>query len=442
MRSLNDMRQSVIAAALVMTFTAAAHADPVLWVAGDQFDAAAANLGTWYDRSSANNHLTLSQGDGAAVVLSTLNGLPVVRTTADSYDTPGAVQFSTVFTVLNNNQGATFPGSNTAIASPDCCPYIVQSTGGGGSTNLDTSFDTPNGTFFINGTASNNFATLSDHKLVTKTLDSQASQTVRVGWDRNIAGRNWDGDFAEIILFEQTLTVDERTGVNAILGAKYGLSVPAATDAQVYSGFAALGNLVADGSFEQNTSASVHQSQASELGPGNYAGSSFGAADVLVHWDKDGGRNWYQTDNGLDQYPDGDFAMRLDGAFNDGIDDFFQDGIFLMAGFTYELEFAMWGEGSASPQIDVALLGPDTITLFDDETTVGNDGSFEVKSIWFTPDVTGSYRLNFVADSPPNGNQHTWIDAVSITVVPAPAALPAGLTILGLIAARRRRRNA
>lgn len=433
---MKKRNEIISAAVLALSLTAAAQADPVLWVAGDQFDSAVANLTDWYDRSPEANHLSLSQGDGAAVVLSTLNGLPVVRTTADSYDTPGVVQYQTVFAVLNNDQGATFPNFNTAIGGATTPTYTLQ--GSSGSSNLDTTFDSPNGTFYINGTASNSFATLSDHKLVTKTLDSQANQTVRVGWDRNIASRNWDGDFAEIILFDQTLSADARTGVNAILGAKYGLTVPAATGAQVYAGFAALGNLVADGSLEQNTGSAPGNGASSELGASTYAGSAFGNTDVLVHWDKDAARNWYMTDGGADQFPDGDFAMRLDAAPNDGVDNFYQDGIFLMAGFTYELEFAMWGE-NAAPHIDVDLLGPATIALFDNETTVGNDGSFEIKSVVFKPTVTGSYRLNFAADDPANGNQHAWIDDISITIVPAPAALPAGLALLGVIASRRRR---
>jgi len=419
---------------------------PVLWLDADQFTAAQSNIATWPDRSPAGNDVSLSLGDGPDVVLGGLNGKPVVQFSADAMDTPGNVQFEVVFAVLNNTQGANFPNWNTALASSGCCPYTVQ--GKSGTSNLDTQWDSPNGTFYVNGVASTVFGPLADHKLVTKTLDSQADQQVRVGWDRNIGGRNWDGDFAEVIYFETMLTNDEITGINSILADKWGLPPIAATAAQIAAGNAALGigpppppevlgpNLVTDGSFEINTNSTLGNGQGSELGAHNYAGSAWGNADVTTYWDKNN-RVWYVTDNGDVEFPDGDFAYRIDARLDiDGADKLWlwQDDISLTAGQEYQFSFEMWGE-SGAPILDVELTGSDTIVLFDDTTTNPGDGVAETKSVRFTPTVTGSYSVEFFTDVN-NGNNHAWIDDVrlqAVLVVPEPLTMLAvGLAVAGL----------
>ena len=52
----------------------------------------------------------------------------------------------------------------------------------------------------------------------------------------------------------------------------------------------------------------------------------------------------------------------------------------------------------------------------------------------------GLVLLRFTDTSTNNGASFdTYIDAVSITAIPTPAALPAGLTLLAMVATRRRR---
>ena len=179
------------------------------------------------------------------------------------------------------------------------------------------------------------------------------------------------------------------------------------------------GELINNGSFEINTNATPGHAQNSELGPANYAGSTWGDADVTTHWSRSGKRTWYTTDNGTDIFPDGDFAYRLDASSVGGVDALFQDGIVLKAGTTYKLSFAMWGD-TGTPRVDVTLSGPASLIVFDDETTDATDGVIEIKTSTFTPDVSGTYRLSFAADDPGNGNQHAWIDNVSLVVVPDP----------------------
>lgn len=432
----------LIAAAVILVLVTAASAGPTLWLDASQFSSAQTGLATWPDRSPAGNNVSRVLGNGPDVVLGGLNGKAVVRFSADAMDTPGTMAFATAFVVLNNTQGGAFPNWNTAVASSTCCGYIVQ--GRSGTLSLDTEWDSPDGVFSVNGAASTNFGPLATHKLVTKTLNSPANQQVRIGWDRNIGGRNWDGDFAEIILFPTLLNGDEITGINSILAGKWGLPPISATASQIAAGEAALGitvgpppvfgpNLVVDGSFEINTSSTPGNAQGSELGAGStYAGSTWGNTDVTPHWDKSGTRTWYMTDGGATLFPDGDFAFRVDAHGAEGVNWLYQDGIALTAGNEYQLSFQMWGETS-SPQIDVELVGPMSILLFDNAPSVGNDGKAELKSILFTPTETGSYRLRFSADSPARPNHHAWIDDVQLRqVLPADIPEPATLALLSL----------
>jgi len=195
------------------------------------------------------------------------------------------------------------------------------------------------------------------------------------------------------------------------------------------------GDLITDGSFEVNTNSTPGNSQGSEIGASTYAGSTWGNDDVLTHWDKTGNRTWYVTDGGAVRFPDGDFAYRLDGAVNDGVDKLYQDGILLTAGVQHTLTFEMWGE-NGTPHVDVEFTGPATLKVFDNESTDGTDGLTETKTVQFTPTVTGSYTINFFADDPPGA--HAWIDSVSL--IPEPTTLVLTTLGLGLLGVRRRRK--
>lgn len=55
---------------------------------------------------------------------------------------------------------------------------------------------------------------------ITTASDTAVSQLVR---DRNIPERNWDGDIAELLLFDRVLTAEEQSQVGHYLATKYGI---------------------------------------------------------------------------------------------------------------------------------------------------------------------------------------------------------------------------
>ena len=268
---------------------------------------------------------------------------------------------------------------------------------------------------------------------------SNASNFQSAGSQYQIATRNnehsryLNGDIAELLVYNEVLTPDEINEVGYYLSDKYSI----ASTFVLPPPPPVLGpNLVTDGSFEINTNSTLGNGQGSELGAHNYAGSTWGNADVTTYWDKNN-RVWYVTDNGDVEFPDGDFAYRIDARLDiDGADKLWlwQDDISLTAGQEYQFSFEMWGE-SGAPILDVELTGSDTIVLFDDTTTNPGDGVAETKSVRFTPTVTGSYSVEFFTDVN-NGNNHAWIDDVrlqAVLVVPEPLTMLAvGLAVAGL----------
>jgi len=172
----------------------------------------------------------------------------------------------------------------------------------------------------------------------------------------------------------------------------------------------AAANLVSNGSFEDTTTGGVFNGQNSELGAHSYSSQNWGSNWVVTDWSQTADRIWYVTDGADNEFPDGAYAMRVDGSTpHSGVDRLQQSGISLTTGAPYTFSFDLWGEGQATTRIDAELTGPATIVLFDNETTVANDGAYEKKSTQFTPTTAGDYTLSFFVD--PSGN-HAWVDNV------------------------------
>ncbi len=178
-------------------------------------------------------------------------------------------------------------------------------------------------------------------------------------------------------------------------------------------------NLVVNGSFELPGGTGAFWATSCELGSVHLAGTYWGEL-APSGWQRDD-RAWYGTAaNAGDtaEFPDGEYACRLDARFDlGGADRVWQTGIPLRAGASYLLSVDAWTERAADGVLDAALvLGSSTNHLLDD-TVVIYDGDWQTCEATFTPIVSGSYSLEFFRDSA-SGENHTWIDNVRLTQVP------------------------
>jgi hypothetical protein len=68
----------------------------------------------------------------------------------------------------------------------------------------------------------------------------------RLSKDRNIAARSWEGEMAEVLIYDTTLTAEQENEVGGYLAAKYGLTTDY-TPMAVAGEFAVIGNLSGSG---------------------------------------------------------------------------------------------------------------------------------------------------------------------------------------------------
>ena len=207
-------------------------------------------------------------------------------------------------------------------------------------------------------------------------------------------------------------------------------------------------NLLLNGSFETNTGTGSWTGSTNELG----ANPTDRSAGTISSWSRTG-RAWLYEDVSGSNFTAGSFAAAIDARSDvNGIDVLAQTGISLIAGITYTLTFDIWGLGSvATPEaLDARFTHSFTdeldytdgtgITVVDEKTTVGNDGSVESVSIDFTPTVTNSnYALQFFMDGSGTSNNHLYIDNVQLVPEPSSTAL-FSLGLLALLSRKRRTR--
>ena len=191
-----------------------------------------AQLNTWTDTSYAANHAVRQSGSSAGYpmyVTNVLNGQPVVRFNSTNGNTGDYFQFTristirTVFWVLKENAGL----SNYGFLLGDDTTYQFHRA-------------SPNGPLWNGGYASGNI-TGGTTKLMGNTIDGTATslpsdsfqlvslvtagnvQANQICQDRTANG-SWQGDIAEILIYDRALSGDEELQVGTYLTAKYGLT--------------------------------------------------------------------------------------------------------------------------------------------------------------------------------------------------------------------------
>jgi hypothetical protein len=205
----------------------------VLWLRADSGVQTNGSAVTgWLDQSGKGNNAPQGSANlQPTIVNNVLNGLPVVRFdglidgNGDYMDTP-TLTGRTVFAVLNHNS-ATFTNWTTALGEQVDVIYVIQ--GRSGTTSLDQQWTGCPGNRYINGVLTPvvgngyEFAPLATHKIVTVLFDSDNHLALRIGKDRTQNERCWQGDIAEIIIYDQPLNFSQQNQVVTYLSQKYAL---------------------------------------------------------------------------------------------------------------------------------------------------------------------------------------------------------------------------
>ena len=222
---------------------------PALWLDASQLegltDAQVVNL--WPDTSGSLNHATRT--DGAPVYKAAiLNGKPVVRFGTGSFGFSRISNIRSAFWVLKENSGAAQP----RFLLGDTSSYDFHRSDGAPNGPLwhaqHTSANIRSGTTRLMGTPVDGTTTSMPAETfqMLSVVTTGAVQANTLSSDRNTPARSWNGDIAEVLIYDQPLSSAEEAEIGSYLSAKYGLATgyPApAPLANLYS-FGLLGKTV------------------------------------------------------------------------------------------------------------------------------------------------------------------------------------------------------
>lgn len=180
--------------------------------------------------STTNNHDATNAGD-PQVVLNAQNGLSVVRfdgndyfTVADSFTAGSAFVVAQYNTATFNGYDGLLSGNNSG--SGDAIYFS------GDNTKDDLWYQTSLNSRYFNGVAGTTNLNIDDMGLYSGTDSTPTAWNgYAIGADRPAfgngngygGGRAWEGDIAEVIIYEETLSDFDRQGVEVYLDEKWGL---------------------------------------------------------------------------------------------------------------------------------------------------------------------------------------------------------------------------
>jgi hypothetical protein len=189
-----------------------------------------AQLDTWADTSGAANNAIRESGSSTGYpmyVAGALNGQPVVRfnsgnATGDSFKFTRISNIQTVFWVLKENAGL----SDGHFLLGDDSTYQFHRGGSNGSVwdNSYTASNIKNGTTKLMGNVIDGTTTPlpSGSFQVVSLVTAGNVQANQICQDRTSHG-SWQGDIAEILIYDRALTGAEELQVGSYLSAKYAL---------------------------------------------------------------------------------------------------------------------------------------------------------------------------------------------------------------------------
>ena len=186
-----------------------------LWLKAD----AGADGGTWTDHSGNNNHAT--KNGAPTLVTSAQNGLPVMRYdgTAKYHSWSPITDIRTVFWVCKKSGGFF---------------HMLGGSGGtyhfhgNGAANFFDGYahdNVENGALWVNGTTSNKNSPIPTTMSVVslRTLGNVRADNISNDRDGCCGGRYWNGDVAELLIYNTALTDSEIRDIEGKLAWKWGL---------------------------------------------------------------------------------------------------------------------------------------------------------------------------------------------------------------------------
>lgn len=206
-----------------------------LWLKADAITGLAdgTTLTTWNDSSTNARNATVLAGT-PTFETSELNGQPVVRFPANgesSLQFPSLNTIRTVFWVVKE----TAPGTHFLLGDDNTYHFHRGAT----ATIWDATYastNVRNGTTKLNGAAVNGSTTpLGNGWKLVSVVTAGNCEASRISRDRNIAGRSWDGDIAEIIIYDRALSANEEQLVGGYLSQKYALPASYSGAAPTYT---------------------------------------------------------------------------------------------------------------------------------------------------------------------------------------------------------------
>ncbi len=180
-------------------------------------------VNTWND--SSTNARSATRNAGTPVYkTNVLNGKPVVRFPVDGesrFTFPQMSDIRTVFWVVKE----TATTNPHFLLGDDNNFHFHRGNGGPIWSSTNASANIRNGTTRLMGTAVNGTTTSlgSGYRLVS-VVTSGNVEASRLSRDRTQVGRSWDGDVAEVIIYNRALTNDEETRIGTYLAQKYNLT--------------------------------------------------------------------------------------------------------------------------------------------------------------------------------------------------------------------------
>ena len=211
-------------------------ANLALWLKADAITGLAdgATVNTWNDSSTNARNATRTTG-APIYKTNVLNGKPVVR-----FPTDGASSFN--FQQMSDIRTVFWVVKETATTNPhfllgDDDKFHFHRGGNGpiwSSTNASANIR--NGTTRLMGNSVNGTTTAlgTGYRLVSVVTTGNAEAS-RLSSDRTQSGRSWDGDVAEVIIYNRALTEAEESSVGNYLAEKYALTANYPTPPPTYT---------------------------------------------------------------------------------------------------------------------------------------------------------------------------------------------------------------